>query len=101
MSELLSNSAISGSLSTAENVWREFQAQNEEILARLRALQGNSTLPNKDFYSVEEVAQYVHRSPYTVRKWILDGKMKAVRVAGSNSHGRKLIPHAELSRLFE
>ena len=100
MSECLSNSEKTGFSSTAENDFQKVQAQNEEILARLRALQGHSTLPHKDYYSVDEVAQYVHRSPYTVRRWILDGKMKAVRVAGSNSHGRKLIPHAELSRLF-
>ena len=80
---------------------QEFQAQNEEILARLKALQGRPTLPRKEFYSVEEVAQYVHRSPYTVRRWINEGKIKAVRIAGTGSHGRLHVPHDELLRLFE
>jgi hypothetical protein len=53
----------------------------------------------KDFFLVEEVAAMTGRSAYTVRRWILEKKVKATRIAEGGPRGRLLIPRAELERL--
>ncbi len=34
------------------------------------------------YYTVREIAKTTHRSEDTVRRWIADGRLKAVRVVG-------------------
>jgi predicted transcriptional regulator len=43
------------------------------ILRRLEDLLSQRKM--KDFYSVEEVAERVERTPYQVRHWLLNGRM--------------------------
>ena len=97
----LRKAAVSCPPSNSEGAWQDIQAKNNEILAHLKAIEPHSPHGSKEFYSIHEVAQYVKRSPYTVRKWILDGKIKAIRIAGTGTHGRLLVPHSEFLRLFE
>ncbi len=54
----------------------------------------------KEHYTVEEVARATGRDPYTVRRWIRDEKLKAIRIDGSGPRGRLLVPRAELKRLI-
>jgi excisionase family DNA binding protein len=58
-------------------------------------------LVQKDFYTVEEVARYVRRSAFTVRRWITEGKIAGIRLAGTGPRGRLLVSHDEFLRLFD
>jgi excisionase family DNA binding protein len=68
----------------------------ETTLADLRAL---LTRRRKDHYVVEEVAQLTGRSAYTIRRWISEGKLKAIRLRDGGPRGKLLIPRTELERL--
>ncbi len=54
----------------------------------------------KENLAVEEVAELVGRTPYTVRRWISEGRIKAVRIAGCGPKGRLLIAHDQVDRLI-
>jgi excisionase family DNA binding protein len=96
----VSSAAVSCPTASSAGDWQDIQNKAEEILDRLKALQDRCTLRRKDFYDVEEIAQYVGRSVYTVRKWIQEGKIKANQVTGTGSHGRLFVPYAEVQKLF-
>jgi excisionase family DNA binding protein len=74
-----------------------------EILHRLAALEARLddwfSRRGKSHLTVEEFAGAVGRSPYTTRKWISQGKIRAVRVSGTGPRGRYLIARAELERV--
>lgn len=55
----------------------------------------------KSHYSVEEIAHLTGRSPYTVRRWISDGRIQAQRVTGTGPKGRLLVAHTEIRKLIE
>src|SRR4051812_39784318 len=54
----------------------------------------------KSHYTVEEVAELTGRKPYTVRTWISEGRVKAIRVEGTGPKGRLLIAHEEVQKLI-
>ena len=54
----------------------------------------------KDHLSVEEVAELTGRSAYTVRRWISESRLKAIRIEGTGPKGRLLIRRAEFERLI-
>ena len=53
----------------------------------------------KPHLTVEEVAELVGRSPYTVRKWIAEKRIDATRVQGTGPKGKLLIAHDQIDRL--
>ena len=54
----------------------------------------------KAHYVVHEVSQLTGRSEYTVRRWITEGRLKAIRLAEGGPRGRLLVERAELERLI-
>ncbi len=70
------------------------------ILAALSELRLTLVGQLKSHLTVEEVAKEVGRAPYTVRAWIRDGRIGAIRVSGSGPKGRLLIPREELRKLI-
>ena len=63
---------------------------------RLSELDRKLSPATKQYLAVEEFAQLVGRSPYTVRAWLKSGKIRGERVTGSGPRGRWLIPRDQL-----
>jgi excisionase family DNA binding protein len=71
------------------DILKRIENQNLEILARL------SPKPSRKFLSVEEAAERLDRSPWTVRELCNAGQIKATK----DNDGRWRIPADEVSRL--
>jgi excisionase family DNA binding protein len=68
------------------------------ILANVDEIRGIVGEHHGRFLSVEEFAKIVHRAPYTIRNWIKEGRIEAIRVIGTGARGRLLIPRAEIEK---
>jgi excisionase family DNA binding protein len=71
-----------------------------QVAQRLDALHELLTSHRKDHLLVEEVAELTGRSAYTVRRWIAEGKLHAIRLRDGGPRGKLLIPRGELERLI-
>jgi excisionase family DNA binding protein len=55
----------------------------------------------KDLLTIEEVAEATGRSAYTVRQWVKQKRVNAIRVSGTGPRGRLLVPRDELRKLID
>ena len=53
----------------------------------------------KDWYTTDEVARILARSPYTVRCWALEGRVRATKRGGRGRHGLWWIGREEVERI--
>ena len=54
----------------------------------------------KPFYTVREAADLLGRTPYTIRRWIRDGKLEATKPNGGGARDQYLIEVGELRELL-
>ncbi len=54
---------------------------------------------NPRYLTVREVADVTKRHPYTVRRWIREGTLKATRVKQGGAKGRLLVNAEDLASL--
>jgi hypothetical protein len=80
----------------AELVGRKFPSV-EDKLDRLRDLLAGR---RKEHLVVGEFAELVGRTPYTVRRWVSEGKVQAIRIRDGGPRGKLLIPRTELERII-
>lgn len=76
-----------------------FDQKLDAVLTELRQLRALFEGAHQPYYTVEEFARLTHRSAYTIRRWLKEGKIDAVRVDGTGPRGRLLIPHEQVGQL--
>jgi excisionase family DNA binding protein len=77
-----------------------FSRDLPSLEGKVDALRQLLTSRRKDLYTVEEVADLTGRTPYTVRRWIGEKRIKATRISGTGPKGRLLIPREEVEALI-
>jgi excisionase family DNA binding protein len=70
------------------------------ILTRLDELRDIVLAKTKSHYTVDEVAAMCGRTPYTVRRWVKEGRLPATRVGGTGPKGRLLVSREDVQRLI-
>lgn len=80
---------------------REILDAVRSISARVNDIESALHNTSKPQLTVEEVAQACGRSAYTVRRWITQGRLTAIRIGGCGPRGRLLIDRAQLRRLLD
>ena len=71
-----------------------------ELERKLDRLHDLLAARRKDQLTVAEFAEAVGRSAYTLRRWIGEGRVRAVRIADGGPKGRLLIARSELDRVI-
>jgi excisionase family DNA binding protein len=89
----MTDSAGSGELET-------IVSRLDELLMDMAEIRECLFGARKDYYTVNEVAEYAGRAEYTVRSWVKAGLIRAERIAGTGPKGRLLIPRSELAKLI-
>jgi excisionase family DNA binding protein len=71
------------------------------IMTDLDVIKQRLSTSHKSHYTVDEIAHLVGRSAYTVRRWITEGRISAIRVNGTGPKGKLLVPHDQLANLID
>ena len=80
-------------------IWAAFAQSIERLRTEVRELRNDLTSKRKQFYSVDEVAELLGRSSFTVRRWLKEGRIEARRIEGTGPRGKLLIAATELPKL--
>ena len=70
-----------------------------DLTVLIRDLRDQLEGKRKSHYSVEEVAHLTSRSPYTIRRWLSEGRIIATRIEGTGPRGRLLISRDQVDTL--
>jgi excisionase family DNA binding protein len=73
----------------------------KQMCAALDEIRAHVVKQRKQFHTVDEIAELTGRSPYTVRRWVTEGRIAATRVQGTGPRGRLLISHDQIGRLID
>lgn len=71
-----------------------------QILTELRALRERVQGTRELLLTIGEVARLTGRGPYTGRRWVEEGRLRATRLQGTGPRGRLLVAREELDRLL-
>jgi excisionase family DNA binding protein len=77
-----------------------FASKLPSLEAKLEFLRELLASRRKDHLVVEEVAELTGRSAYTIRRWVAERKLRAIRLRDGGPRGKLLIPRSELERLI-
>ncbi len=55
---------------------------------------------SKPFYTVRELATELGRSPYTIRRWIREGKIDALKLNSGGPRDRYLIDYSQVQEML-
>jgi excisionase family DNA binding protein len=72
-----------------------------QILDALTEIRERLAGAHKPLLTIEEVAQLVGRAPFTVRRWVKEGRLKATRVSGTGPRGRLLVSQDQVRGLID
>src|SRR4051794_6495059 len=78
---------------------RELIPLIERIFVAIEDIRAQLSGKRKEFLTTEEVAEATGRSEYTIRRWIAEKRLEAVRVPGGGPRGRLLIARSEFEKL--
>jgi len=81
----------------AAKLLEHVEKQQHLLIQLLEQLQAK----RKPHLTVAEAALACGRSAYTIRRWITEDRIKAIRIEGDGPRGRLLIPREELDRLIQ
>jgi excisionase family DNA binding protein len=71
-----------------------------QILHTLEEVRDRLAGAHKPLLMIEELAQLVGRTPFTIRRWVKEGRIRAIRLSGSGPRGRLLVGHDEVRKLI-
>lgn len=70
------------------------------LVRKVDAIQKCLANRTKEHLSVAEVAELTTRTEYTVRRWIAEDRIRAIRIAGTGPRGKLIIPREEITKLI-
>ena len=71
------------------------------LTSRLEAVTEGLARRTKSHLTVDEVADLTGRAPYTIRRWVKEGRIQAQRLREGGPKGRLLIAREEVQKLIE